>query len=106
MIQEIKELFTVQQLAELLHKQPSTIYSDINRRPSELPPIFRASRTSKPLFVNPRDWVLERTQNPHPNPIDTTGSTQLGKTSARKRGRPSNVELQRRMEEEKNGGAA
>lgn len=53
------ELFTVQQLADFLHKNPATIYCDITRRPQSLPPIFRAPGSGKPLFVNPQKWVVE-----------------------------------------------
>ncbi len=100
-------MFTVQQLAELIHKKPATIYSDLIRRPSELPPVFRASPTSKPLFVNPRSWILEKVQ--HQQRLQEAGFSELRKatdvTEVRiRRGRPSNLARQQRKEEKKKGG--
>ena len=90
----IDELFTIRQLAEFLHKKPSTIYSDLIRRPESLPPIFRAPGSSRLLFVNPRQWVAEllikqQGQAASSAPIQSV-------KELKKRGRPSTVELAKR----------
>lgn len=54
---EVEELFTIQQLAEFIHKKPASIYSDTLRRPDSLPPILRIPGSKKLLFVNPRKWA-------------------------------------------------
>jgi len=54
---EVEELFTIQQLANFIHKKPASIYSDTLRRPESLPPILRIPGSKKLLFVNPRQWA-------------------------------------------------
>jgi len=83
------ELFTVRQLAEFLKKKPSTIYSDITRRPESLPPVFRAPGSSRPLFVNPQQWVAGLAFPEIVNNIQ-----QIQKVaSPKKRGRPSKANI-------------
>ena len=56
---EVEELFTIQQLAEFIHKKPASIYSDTLRRPNSLPPILRIPGSKKLLFVNPKKWASD-----------------------------------------------
>ena len=105
MINELDELFTVQQLAELIHKKSATIYSDIIRRPNELPPIFRASPTSKPLFVNPRAWIMAKV-NLQQEALSADRIVAAAVPEKKRRGRPSNLELRKRKEDAGKGGAA
>lgn len=83
---EIIELFTVQQLAEFIHKKPSSVYSDLSRRPESLPPVFRAPGSSKPLFINPRQWVSDLVSS-EMAPLTLKNSVKP------KRGRPTNAEI-------------
>ena len=56
---EVQELFTIQQLAEFIHKKPASIYSDTLRRTHSLPPILRIPGCKKLLFVNPHKWASD-----------------------------------------------
>lgn len=86
----IQELFTVLQLAEFLKKKPATIYSDLIRRPESLPPTLKIPRSSRVLFVNPRQWAAGFVNSPKSMekilvPLDE-------KPVKRSRGRPTNSE--------------
>lgn len=67
----------------------------MSRRPEELPPIFRATQTSKPLFVNPREWAAERIkaagQKEELFGQSASISTEAAETVKRGRGRPTNL---------------
>jgi hypothetical protein len=100
------ELFTVQQLAEFLHKKTSTIYSDLTRRPESLPPVFRAPGSSKPLFVNPKQWVADlmadKAENQPPAYVALL-QKQPQPQPKKKRGRPTNQEKNARAAAEQGG---
>jgi|GEM_PF-4108673 hypothetical protein len=83
------ELYTVAQLAAFLKKKPSTIYTNINRKPECLPPIFYAPGSGRPLFVNPQQWVAGIV---FPDLVNSQPPQALVIAPTKKRGRPSNAE--------------
>lgn len=98
------ELLTVGELARLLKKKPSTIYSDLVRRPQSLPPVFRAPGSRRPLFVNARSWILANTAGfgvttPKEQPS-------LSLPPRKKPGRPTNLERMEHARLKENATAA
>ena len=86
------ELSTVNELAVFLKKKPSSIYADLSRRPSSLPPVFRAPGSSKLLFVNIHQWAedlmlkqgiaIPSSTPPIPTPIKKRGRPPLSKSAS------------------------
>lgn len=62
------QLLTIEQLAELLHKTPSSIRTDRVRKPDSLPPSFTLPGSRKVLYKSDavNDWLnaLATAQNP------------------------------------------
>lgn len=81
-------VLTVEQLARLVHKSPSSIRSDVSRNPNSLPPICRLPGSKRLLWL--RDDVMQwlsacvvRSNVPSVQTFQT-----VGPPIARKRGRP------------------
>lgn len=52
-----QKLVTVEQLAQLIHKSPSTIRADISRAPESLPPFVKLPGNVRVFFVNVDEWL-------------------------------------------------
>lgn len=110
MTQEINpvdlEFSTVQEYAVLVEKSPNTIYTDICTERVPLPEIYRETPHSRPLFVNAKKWLADQVKNARYQRIaehslvqaTSSDPTHLNPLQValplRKRGRPSNLQLQ------------
>lgn len=85
-------VLTVEQLAKLVHKSPSSIRSDASRNPSSLPPICRLPGCKRLLWrlEDVHAWMasyVDRTAT-----VIATPSQELAASLTRKRGRPRKTE--------------
>lgn len=85
------DVLAVEQLAQIIHKSPSSIRSDASRNPAALPPICRLPGNKRLLWrrEDVQDWLalhVERIEDSH-----ATASVTSPDSIARKRGRPRNV---------------
>lgn len=78
-------VLTVEQLARLVHKSPSSIRSDVSRNPNSLPPICRLPGCKRLL------WRLQDVDAWMASHVDRTtiaSPVAITQTIPRKRGRP------------------
>lgn len=84
------QLLTVEQLAQVLHKTPSSVRSDASRNSKSLPPICRLPGSKRLLWraEDVRNWIasfVEQSPETNVRPV-------IAQTSGR-RGRPRKTEL-------------
>jgi hypothetical protein len=87
----------ISEVAAFLKKSKASIYSDLSRNPSSLPPRIEVPNSSRLLFANLHIWAAGLIKTTSALPTVEASQTK------KKRGRPSNLELQRRKEEKKGG---
>jgi hypothetical protein len=93
----MKSLLTVEQLAVILNKSPSSIRCDASRKPQSLPPICRLPGTNRLLWrvEDVEDWTAQHVQNighrtVPSRPVPSGLHRQL--PQPKKRGRPTKSE--------------
>lgn len=86
-------ILTVEQLADLIHKSPTSIYSDFRRNPQSLPPAIRLPGTRRVLFrvSDVESWLDAHIVN---NGYDQRPSERLAQIDvpAPRRGRPTKTD--------------
>ena len=60
----------IEELSEILHRSPTSIASDVTRRPESLPPrlLIPNSRTVLWRMIDVESWLEERVQKPTGRP--------------------------------------
>ncbi len=89
-------LSTISDLSEKIKRAKSTIYSDLNRNPSSLPPVLKIPGSGKVLFVNVDLWLLNLAKDQgivSYKKINEQHDLQAVAAIKKKRGRKSNAEL-------------
>jgi hypothetical protein len=84
----ISTVLSVDQLASLVHKSPSSIRSDASRNPDALPPICRLPGNKRLLFrlEDVEAWLANHVQHKPGNSDQKKGHAQS--IAIKKRGRP------------------
>ena len=97
MLEAHATVLSVDQLAKLVHKSPSSVRSDASRNPSALPPICRLPGNKRLLWrlEDVQAWLekyVDRSLGIHPYSVEVVDST-----AGRKRGRPRKTESRGRV---------
>ena len=82
------QTYTVDELSKVLRKSKSSIYADVCRNPSVLPPILRIPGSKKLLFVDVENWMSKYVVHP----------TERESEQKRRRGAPTKRERLERGE--------
>lgn len=62
------QLYTIQQVSQLIHKSVGSIYNDLHRNPLSLPPRHRLPGSSRVFFRDVDAWISgELTLTPTPS---------------------------------------
>lgn len=89
-----RQLLTVIQLSQLIHKSPASIRSDTIRNPKSLPPVLKIPNSRRILFYGYEEWLnsLCEDHSHNQNTISSDVKPVIGP------GRPTKAaELQRRF---------
>lgn len=93
-----QKLTTVEQLAQLIHKSPSTIRADLSRSPESLPPFVKLPGSVRVFFVDVDDWLnqaIERGLQQSQRRIEARTAMLAEREPSpppRRRGRPTKAE--------------
>jgi len=87
------KLLTVDQLSKVIHKAPSSIYSDLIRNPSSLPPSIRLPNSRRVFFPRVDEWLNAIIDATLPSPTLTEGIT----NNKKRLGRPTKAQQVARL---------